>query len=230
MEAGLAAGTAASDLAEFRTAFETPVAPGEDLAARLRWCRGGAEAVAALEAYGDRLGLVCAAGTRLDLGAVGRLAAEAPPGPLVVDYLQKVAVPGDVPDEAERVTRVVEGLKDLALRTARPVVAVVASDRAGLGPATRTRLSHLRGSTALAYEADVALLLNGKHAIVSRQHLVYGGDADRFRSWVVCSVEKNRSGGSGLDLEFRAHLDHGYVDPHGGFVREALVDDRVHLE
>ncbi len=60
-----------------------------------------------------------------------RLDHSAAPGPVVVDYLQKIAVPGDVPDEAERVTRVVEALKDhLAMETARPVVAIVASDRA----------------------------------------------------------------------------------------------------
>jgi replicative DNA helicase len=110
-------------------------------------------------------------------------------------------------------------------------VAIVASDRAGIGGAIRTRLSHLRGSSALAYESDAALLLNNKFSIVSRNHLMYGGgDAERFREWLACSIEKNRAGGSGIDLEFRTHLSRGHYDPNGGWVHESLVDDRIHSE
>jgi replicative DNA helicase len=231
MEAGLALGHEAADLADLRTALDKQGAPGQGLADRLSWCAGGGEAVEGLASYADRLQLVCAGGRRLDLDGVRELIHSAAPGPVVVDYLQKIAVPGDVPDEAERVTRVVEALKDLAMETARPVVAIVASDRAGIGGAVRTRLFHLRGSSALAYEADAALLLNNKFSIVSRNHLMYGGgDAERFREWVVCSIEKNRAGGAGVDLEFRTHLSRGHYDPHGGWVSESLVDDRVHTE
>ncbi len=231
MEAGLALGHEAADLAGLRAALDKEAASGQGLVDRLGWCAGGEEAVEGLASYADRLHLVCAGGRRLDLEGVRELVHTAAPGPVVIDYLQKIALPGDVPDEAERVTRIVETLKDLAMETARPVVAIVASDRAGIGGAVRTRLSHLRGSSALAYEADAALLLNNKFSIVSRNHLMYGGgDAERFREWVVCSIEKNRAGGSGVDLEFRTHLSRGHYDPQGGWVSESLVDDRVHTE
>jgi replicative DNA helicase len=148
---------------------------------------------------------------------------------VVVDYLQKVRVPGDHASEDERVTVVVEGLKDLALETELPVLAIVASDKAGLDG--RTRLHHLRGSTALAYEADVALLLNDKFAVVARHHLMYGTtNAEHYKSWAVCSVEKNRSGRAGVELEFRKRFEHGHLDPAGGHVAEQLVDDRIHVD
>lgn len=231
MEAGLALGHDAADLADLRTALDRTASPGQGLADRLSWVPGGEEAVAALSSYAERLHLMCAGGRRLDLDGVRSLLLEAPPGPVFVDYLQKIGVPGDVPDEAERVTRIVETLKDLAMETSRPVVAIVASDRAGIGGAVRTRLSHLRGSSALAYEADTALLLNNKFSIVSRNHLMYGGGgAERFHEWLVCSIEKNRAGPGGIDLEFRTHLNRGHYDPQGGWVSDSLIDDRVHME
>ena len=85
--------------------------------------------------------------------------------------LQKVPsrIGGDAV-EAERVTEVVERLKDHAMEHGVPVVAIVASDRNGLENA-RVRMQDLRGSTAVAYEADVALLLNEKSHVVARHHL-----------------------------------------------------------
>ncbi|MGH2357872.1 MAG: DnaB-like helicase C-terminal domain-containing protein, partial [Candidatus Limnocylindria bacterium] len=51
---------------------------------------------------------------------------------LFVDYLQKVPVVPEPADEAEKVTRIVGGLKDIALALELPVVAIVAADREGL--------------------------------------------------------------------------------------------------
>lgn len=184
----------------------------------------GRAAVEALRSYGDRLRLVRASGSRTGVAEVSALVDG---GLIVVDYLQKVCaahVPGG---EAERVTHVVESLKDLALDSRVPVLAVVAADSLGLSSA-RVRLHHLRGSTALAYEADVALMLNDKFEIVARHHLMYGTtDADRYREWVVCSVEKNRNGVAGVDLEFRKDFAHGRFDPHGRVVAEVLADPRL---
>jgi replicative DNA helicase len=52
---------------------------------------------------------------------------------LFIDYLQKVAIhPERAADEGEKVTIVVEGLKDLAMTRNIPVMAIVAADREGL--------------------------------------------------------------------------------------------------
>jgi replicative DNA helicase len=124
----------------------------------------------------------------------------------------------------------VEDLKDLAIMHQVPVLAISASDKGGLLSGKRMRAHHLRGSTALAYECDVLLILNSKYDIVSRQHLVYAANAETFRQWTVLSVEKNRNGRAGIELEFRKHFEQNRFDPDGGVVREQLVDERLVLE
>ena len=102
-------------------------------------------------------------------------------------------MPNGPAEEAERTTTVVEGLKDLAIDTSVPVLAIVAADKAGLDAGKRMRVNHLRGSSALAYEADIVLILNNKFDIVASHHLIYDlGNVERFRDWAVLTVEKNR--------------------------------------
>jgi len=226
MEAAVAFDADAPTLDEVRRAMSAQGRPAP-LADRLG--PGGPEAVEALRSYGDRLRLVRASGARTGIAELRELIRrdDADPSLVVVDYLQKVNaahVPGG---EDERVTHVVESLKDLALDTGCPVLAVVAADKAGLAGA-RTRLHHLRGSTALAYEADVALLLNHKFDIVARHHLVYGSTGtERYHDWVVCSIEKNRSGVADVDLEFEKDFARARFHPRGRVVSEVLADARL---
>jgi replicative DNA helicase len=184
-----------------------------------------------LAAYEERLFLV-KAGAMTTVEAIGSLARACPgTGPLVVivDYLQKVSVFPDPPSEEEQVRRSVEGLKELAMSQSMAVVAVVAADTEGV-KAQRMRIHHLRGDTALAYEADVVLILNDKHRAVARHHVVYHPNvAEGFRSWVVCSLEKNRGGVDGVDFELRKRFAHACFDPAGGFLSEQLVDGRLYL-
>ena len=201
------------------------------LGERLAGTAGGAQAVAAVAGYGDRLFLHRALGSRTDLDEIRVLArtvatgAEAPL--LVVDYLQKVFVPGGGAEE-ERVSHVVEGLKDMALEMGTPVLAIVASDKDGLSPGKRLRVHHLRGSSALAYEADVVLILNNKFDVVARHHLVYDTTASqRYLNFVVLSIEKNRGGVDRVDLEMRKRFEQSRFDTQLTPVVEQLVDERV---
>jgi replicative DNA helicase len=144
-----------------------------------------------------------------------------------VDYLQKIAMQPEPEHETEKVTRVVEELKDFALSNDVAVVALVAADWDGLR-AGRVRLHHLRGSSALAYECDVAVILNEKHTAVARTHLAYDlGRAETFKQHVVFSVEKNRGGPALVDLEFRKDFTHYRFDPRGSYMSERSVDDRL---
>ncbi len=93
------------------------------------------------------------------------------------------------------------------------------------------RLSDLRGSSALQYEADIGLILNNKFAIVSREHMIYNStSADVMRGWVVMTVEKNRAGRNAVDMEFQLDGAHFRFNTQGRFVRERLVDEKVVLE
>ncbi len=181
-----------------------------------------------MDSYADRLWLARAIGSSTGVAELDEMvtAAAVPVQALFVDYLQKVSVRPDPGIEAERIIRVVEGLKDLALRRGIAVIAVAAADHVG-GEDGRLRMSHLRGASALAYEGDIAVILNDKVNAVSKVHLAYDPvRAARFRDYVVFSLEKNRGGQAHLDMEFRKDFGRYRFDPEGAFVSERLVDER----
>ena len=197
---------------------------------------GAGDAVQRIAAYGDRLLVHRSTGSTTDVDKIRSIALEVAartdqPPLLVVDYLQKVAVKDRDGDEMELVTFIVEGLKDLALDLDVPVLAIVAADKEGLVSGKRLRINNLRGSSALAYEPDVVLIMNEKYDVVARHHLVYDvGNAERFHHWAVISIEKNRSGPDRVDLEFMKRFDQGRFDVAGRRVNEQLVDERVFTE
>ncbi len=134
---------------------------------------------------------------------------------LFVDYLQKVPVIPEPTSEEEKVTRIVSGLKDIALAEGVPVVAIVAADREGL-KAKRLRNHHLRGSSAINYESDIIMILNDKYHIVAKVNIEFNPyQAQRYRDWVVCSIEKNRGGQDNVDLEYREAFRVQLLRPDG---------------
>ena len=202
---------------------------------RLEAVPSGVDALTRIASYSEMLFLHRSTGTRTDLEAMEQ-AIQAVRGftglnPFViVDYLQKVKVRG-VGDEEERTAAVVEGLKDLAIDLGTPILAIAAADKAALDTGKRMRANHLRGSSALAYEADIVLVLNNKFDIVARHHLTYDlGNAERFREWAVLTVEKNRFGRDGIVLEFHTRFDQGRYEPEGREVKEQLIDERIFRE
>jgi hypothetical protein len=46
----------------------------------------------------------------------------------------------------------------------------------------------------------------------------------------VLTIEKNRNGRQGIDVEFQKRFDQGRFDMHGQIVTEQLVDERVFIE
>ncbi len=147
---------------------------------------------------------------------------------MFVDYLQKVAIhPERVNDENDKVTIIVEGLKDIALTYSVPVVAIVAADREGLR-SKRLHLFHLRGSSALDYECDIAIIMNEKYHILAKDHVAFNPyQAKQYRDWVIFTIEKNRSGRSMLDMEFRRHAPFFAFDPRGQTVQQTLIDEKI---
>jgi len=147
---------------------------------------------------------------------------------VVVDYLQKVPVIPEPPTETEKVTFVVNGLKDIALSEEVPMVAIVAADKEGL-KAARLRNHHLRGSSAINYEADIIVILNEKYNIVAKVNIEFNPyQAQRFRDWVIISVEKNRGGQDNVDLEYEKHFEFSCFDPNGRTVQEKLIEERLY--
>ncbi len=147
---------------------------------------------------------------------------------VVVDYLQKVPQIPEPENESEKVTYVVNGLKDIALAEEVPMIAIVAADKEGL-KASRLRNYHLRGSSAINYEADIIVILNEKYQIVAKVNIEFNPyQAQRFRDWVIVSVEKNRGGQDNVDLEYEKHFEFSCFDPNGRTVQEKLIEERLY--
>ena len=235
IEAGDTVGLDGAPLRRVREALEGAGPRLATLEERLAGTMGGAEAVSALRSYRDRLLLHRSSGTVTGIDQIRQAVATATERSgrsplLIVDYLQKVHVEGRLSDD-DRASEIVAGLKDVALEFALPVLAVAAADREGLTPGRRLRANHLRGSATLAYEPDVILIMNEKVNVVARHHLVYDTRAvDRFRDYVVLTIEKNRSGLARIDLQLRKRLEQSRFEHNAEPVTEELVDERLHSE
>jgi replicative DNA helicase len=236
IEAASRYGIDAVPLRRIREAMESMDGHTGGLAQRLANTPGGAEAVDAVEKYAPRLHIHRASGGATDLAnikaVVNAVVAETGSAPLVVvDYLQKIPVLDRALTDEDRITVVGQGLKDLALERDVAVFAVVASDKDGITSGRRMRVYHFRGAAALAYEADVVLVINDKYDVVARHHLVFDvGNAERYRDFAVVSIEKNRTGIDRVDLEFRKRFEQGRFETEGRPVTEQLVDERVFVE
>lgn len=168
-------------------------------------------------AYGEFMHLHHASSSDIDGPTFERLLAFPESGPtlLVVDR---------IPIDSDANGSVGMQLKDLAIRVKAAVVAVVGVGGQALAR-RRVRLADLQGAGALSHTADLVLILNEKVTAVSRRHTAFDSiQADEFRNHVVVSIEKNRSGPSGIDLDHRKDFPHYRIDPNGSVLEEQLVD------
>jgi replicative DNA helicase len=224
--------SAGGDVHAVRAVFKAEDPDRRGLAHAIARVPYGAEALSRMQGYADRLHIHESGKTTTPdeiARAVGAIAEEAGEPPMVlVDYLQKVPLHDHVGDETSRVTIVTETLKDMSLELECPVVCISAADRESLGSGHRMRTRDLRGSSALAYEADLVMILSSKENIVSREHLVYDlGAIKRFGRWVVLTVEKNRHGMGQVELEMQKDFEHGRFHTDAQVVTERLIEERI---
>ena len=190
-----------------------------------------AEALRAIDSYARRLTFVQGS-RRIDMDAIDRVVGQRDHEPAVVfiDYLQKVPVARETGDETERTAYIAESMKEMAIARNVGVVGIVAAERNALA-SRRLRLHDMRGSSALAYESDLALVMNDKAVAVSKSHLAFDPvRAETFKRQIVVSIEKNRSGPSNLDMEFMRDYAHYRIDPQGAFMVDNLVDDVLYID
>lgn len=195
-----------------------------------------AKAMEKINQYSDRLILMKASPAVTTLSNIRdmvRRMAEATGGKLVlfVDYLQKIAIyPERASNENEKVTIIVEGLKDIAMTLNIPVMAIVAAEREGL-KARRLHMFHLRGSSALDYECDIAIIMNNKFQILSKDHIAFNPyKSEAYRDWVVFTLEKNRAGRAMIDAEFQMRPQYFSFNPKGNIVEQKLIDEKIIVE
>lgn len=224
--------SAAADVRAVRAVFEAQDPDRRGLAHAIASIPYGVEALTTVQEYAGRLHLHESnrSTTTTEIARTASVLAEqaGEPPMVLVDYLQKIPATGWTGTEVERVTTVTESLKDLSLELGCPVMAITAADREGLGAGHRMRTRDLKGSSSLAYEADVVLILSSKENVVSREHLVYDlGSVKRFRRWAVITVEKNRHGMGQVELEVQKDFEHGRFHPEAKVVDEQLIEERV---
>lgn len=187
-------------------------------------------ALARIAEYADRLVLLPAVRLRFDVGLLEAAYSEIREErkALIIDYVQKVPVPGTASSwDSQGARMVAERMKELALATESSVIAVAAVDEAGL-QSRRVQVPHLRSAAVLSYEADVAIMLNEKALATSKAHLAFDlTKVEDFERRVVFSIEKNRSGRSHIDLEFEKDFGRFRFVPDGQFVAETLIDGVV---
>jgi replicative DNA helicase len=195
-----------------------------------------AKALQTINRYADRLILMKASPAVSTLNSIRdmvRQMVEVTDGKmaLFIDYLQKVAIhPERATDEGEKVTIVVEGLKDIAMTFNIPVLSIVAADREGL-KSKRLHLYHLRGSSALDYECDIAIIMNNKFHILSKNHVAFNPyKSESYRDWVVFTIEKNRAGRAMIDVEFQFKAQNFCFVPKGNIVEQKLIDEKIIVE
>ena len=235
MEAGLAVGNSAPPISQIREAFDGGAENAGGLPERLVASAGPAaiDALMRIGQYSDRLVIHRSTTAQTDMTAITDCAKEVyadtgQPPLIVVDYLQKVKPDDAAMPEEQQITRITQQLKDLAIDFASPVLALSSADRDGLKPGQRMRARHLKGSTALAYEPDVVMIMNTKADIVTRDALVYDiNGLERMREWTVVTLEKNRQGSGGVDMEFRKKFLQGRFDTVGNIVTDRLVEERI---
>jgi replicative DNA helicase len=234
MQAAEIAGAMGVPVKSVREAFEARYRREPTVEGRMADSEGGVESVEALRELGQRLHLHRSKSVDTDVEAmrqaIVKIQEDTGQTPfVVVDSLPKVHFSSpSLLGEDDRVTLVVEALKDLTLELSVPILAIL-----GGGPTSgkRMRIQDLRGSSTVAIPADVVLILNEKFDVVARHHLVYNlASAERFRSWVVMSIEKNRNGVDKVNLEFQKAFKQARFDPNGGLIQEELIDDRIFVE
>ena len=148
---------------------------------------------------------------------------------LFVDYLQKVPVVPEPNTEEEKVTRIVSGLKDIALE--RDGAGGRDRGRRPRGPQGQAapRNHHLRGSSAINYESDIILILNDKYNIVAKVNIEFNPyQAQRYRDGIIASIEKNRGGQDNVDLEYEKLFEYSCFDPTGRITAEKLIEERLY--
>ena len=186
--------------------------------------RAGQQRIAA---YGDRLVLYPASTTRTDVAAlsdeVSRFAGES--YVLFVDYVQKVpaaAMSSAHVSENDRIGRVVAALKEVALEQRAAVVAVSAAGEQGL-TARRLHLHHLRGRRAWPTRPTPSSCSTRSSTSCRRPTWRTRRSGSTSSAGGCFSVEKNRNGPSGVDVEFAKEFDSSRFDPHEGLGDGAAV-------
>lgn len=183
----------------------------------------GEEVLARVSQYGSRFVI-----TGIDSSdfSFDQLEALAPPseGLLIVDRLDARS---SSKDGIESITTAdfATALKSVATRLGISLLATCGTNQEGMN-ARRLAISGIKDAASLDPFCDLILILNEKARAVADVAIAFNpAKSDEFFRQVLITVEKNRAGRGGVNIEFDKDFEFYRLNPQGSFLIEKLLSD-----
>jgi replicative DNA helicase len=183
----------------------------------------GEEILARVSQYGSRLVIIGIDSSDFSLDQVEALAPPAE-GLLIVDRLD---ARGSNKDGFEPISTAdfAVALKSIATRLGISVLATCGANQGGMG-ARRLSISGIKDAASLDPFCDLILILNEKARAVADVAIAFNpAKSDEFSRQVLITVEKNRSGRGGVNIQFDKDFEFYRLNPQGSFLTEKLLSD-----
>ena len=157
---------------------------------------------------------------------VDQLESLAPPtqGLLVVDRLDSR---GSSKEGFESISTAdfATALKSIATRLGIAVLATCGTNQGGMD-ARRLAISGIKDAASLEPFCDLILILNEKARAVADVAIAFNpAKSDEFSRQVLITVEKNRAGRGGVNIQFDKDFEFYRLNPQGSFLVEKLLSD-----
>ncbi|CAB4986579.1 unannotated protein [freshwater metagenome] len=157
---------------------------------------------------------------------VDQLESLAPPtqGLLVVDRLDSR---GSSKEGFESISTAdfATALKSIATRLGISVLATCGTNQGGMD-ARRLAISGIKDAASLEPFCDLILILNEKARAVADVAIAFNpAKSDEFSRQVLITVEKNRAGRGGVNIQFDKDFEFYRLNPQGSFLVEKLLSD-----
>ena len=181
------------------------------------------EVLARIGEYGSRLVIAGISSYDFDLGQLESLAPAAE-GLLIVDRLDArgSSKEGSEPISAGDFAR---ALKSIATRLGISVLATCGTNQGGMD-ARRLAISGIKDAASLDPFCDLILILNEKARAVADVAIAFNpAKGEEFSRQVLITVEKNRTGRGGVDIQFEKDFEFYRLNPQGSFLVEKLLTD-----
>ncbi|MEI8336031.1 MAG: DnaB-like helicase C-terminal domain-containing protein [Actinomycetes bacterium] len=181
------------------------------------------EVLARVSQYGSRFIII---GINSSDFSLDQMEALAPPadGLLIVDRLDARSSSKDGFESVSAADFAV-ALKSIATRLGISVLATCGTNQGGMD-ARRLSISGIKDAASLDPFCDLILILNEKARAVADVAIAFNpAKSDEFSRQVLITVEKNRAGRGGINIQFDKDFEFYRLNPHGSFLVEKLLSD-----
>lgn len=181
------------------------------------------EVFARVSQYGSRLVIAGISSSDFDFDQLESLAPPAE-GLLIVDRLDARSSSKEG-FESISTADFATALKSIATRLGIAVLATCGTNQGGMD-ARRLAISGIKDAASLEPFCDLILILNEKARAVADVAIAFNpAKSDEFSRQVLITVEKNRAGRGGVNIQFDKDFEFYRLNPQGSFLVEKLLSD-----